>query len=115
MTTSKNPVTVDAPVLAAAGDALRGLSFPSPPKPPIGLEMDYAVIAANEVLPHIYFAVKDVLNTAQSTLHQLGSNIVTAANTYTNTDKTLGEQLSQYKFQPPAAANPAPAGTGVED
>ncbi|CAM4309720.1 hypothetical protein MB901379_00132 [Mycobacterium basiliense] len=113
MTASNNPVTVDATALEAAGEKLRILDFPSPPKPPISLASDYAALANNEVLPHIYFAVRDVLANAKAALDQLGANMVAAANAYSHTDQTLGVQLSRFKFQVPES-NSATSGESLQ-
>ncbi|WP_262490800.1 hypothetical protein [Mycobacterium simiae] len=102
-------VTVDSPLLEAAGEKLRSLELPQAPKPTLAFGTDLASVANDEVLPHIYLAASDALSAAQASVQQIGANIVTAANTYADTDKTLGGQLSQHQFQPAEPAGSTPA------
>ncbi|OBI59761.1 hypothetical protein [Mycobacterium sp. E796] len=92
------PLEVDPPRLKAAGNTLRGLVFPAAPAPILASGTDAVSAAINQTLPIIESPVLDTLSDAKAALTATGSNIVTAANMYAETDRTLGDHVGGVRF-----------------
>ena len=100
------PLAVDPPRLKAAGTTLRGLVFPAPPAPIVASGTDAVSAAINETLPVIESPVIEGLPAVKAAVTRNGSNIVTAANMYAETDQRLGDHVGSVPF---LAAGDSPA------
>jgi hypothetical protein len=100
------PLAVDPPRLKAAGNTLRGLVFPTPPAPIVASGTDAVSAAINATLPAIESPVIEGLPAVKAAVTRNGSNIVTAANMYAETDQRLGDHVGSVQFR---AAGDGPA------
>lgn len=97
------PLFVDTQGLRSAGEKLRSLDLPEPP-PSIAVPGTNPVAAAlNETVPVIELPVHDGLRTVAASLSATAEKFVTAATTYAESDRRLGEKLAQHAFGSTAA------------
>ena len=99
-------LTVDPVRLAAAGAALRELSFPDAPSPIDATGTDSISMAIGETMPIIESPVMEGLPAVKDAVMRSGSNIVAAARAYTDADRRLGTFVGAGQHVGDAVAGP---------
>ncbi len=88
------PLIVESARLHAAGARLQELQFPDPPPAPAPAGSDAVSVAIGETLPIIEAPVLEGLPKVKAALDRSASNLVAAAQVYSDTDGKLGAYVS---------------------
>lgn len=106
------PLVVEPSRLETGGNTLQQLPFPTPPPPIVAPGTDAVSAAINSTLPTMESPVTDGLPAVKAALTRTGSSIAAAAAMYADTDRRLGDHLTQVQF---LSATKASAGGSAGD
>lgn len=92
------PLFVDTQGLHSAGQTLQSLELPTPPAPVVVAGTDPVATAISATAPVVEEPVVVGLGAVAANLSDTAGKFVTAATTYAESDRRLGEKLAQHTF-----------------